>query len=103
MTKLAPEWVRTSDPVIRRPARYRWTTAPAALFGRNPNNGIYWATAGGGFFWVEVVLLKSCIIDHEKVILINIQHFFSSHIAAGKGVMVIVVIALPTCMTTQGL
>ena len=31
MTKLAPEWVRTSDPVIRRPARYRWTTAPAPV------------------------------------------------------------------------
>ena len=29
MTKLAPEWVRPSDPVIRSPARYRWTTAPA--------------------------------------------------------------------------
>ena len=29
MTKLAPEWVRTRDPVIRSPARYRWTTAPA--------------------------------------------------------------------------
>ena len=29
MTKLSPEWVRTSDPVIRSPARYRWTTAPA--------------------------------------------------------------------------
>ena len=29
ITKLAPEWVRTSDPVIRSPARYRWTTAPA--------------------------------------------------------------------------
>ena len=29
MTKLAPEWVRTSDPVFRSPARYRWTTAPA--------------------------------------------------------------------------
>ena len=29
MTKLAPEWVRTDDPVIRSPARYRWTTAPA--------------------------------------------------------------------------
>ena len=28
MTKLAPEWVRTSNPV-RSPARYRWTTAPA--------------------------------------------------------------------------
>ena len=28
MTKLAPEWVRTSDPVIRTSARYRWTTAP---------------------------------------------------------------------------
>ena len=31
MTKLAPEWVRTSDLVIRSPARYRWTTAPAAV------------------------------------------------------------------------
>ena len=31
MTKLAPEWVRTIDPVIRSPARYRWTTAPAVL------------------------------------------------------------------------
>ena len=30
MTKLAPEWVRTSDPVIRSPARYRWTMAPAS-------------------------------------------------------------------------
>ena len=29
MTKLSTEWVRTSDPVIRSPARYRWTTAPA--------------------------------------------------------------------------
>ena len=29
MTKLAPEWVRTNDPVIRSPARYRWATAPA--------------------------------------------------------------------------
>ena len=29
MTKLAPDWLRTSDPVIRSPARYRWTTAPA--------------------------------------------------------------------------
>ena len=30
MTKFAPEWVRTSDPVIRSPACYRWTTAPAS-------------------------------------------------------------------------
>ena len=29
MTKLAPEWVRTSDPVIRSPVRYHWTTAPS--------------------------------------------------------------------------
>ena len=36
MTKLAPEWVRTSDPVIRSPARYRWTTAPAHhLYGKS--------------------------------------------------------------------
>ena len=31
MTKLAPEWVRTTDPVIRSPARYRWTTRPPAI------------------------------------------------------------------------
>ena len=30
--KLAPGWVRTSDPVIRSPARYRWTTAPTSVF-----------------------------------------------------------------------
>ena len=32
ITKLAPEWVRTSDPVIRSPARYRWTTAPPLVY-----------------------------------------------------------------------
>ena len=31
MTKLVPEWIRTSDPVIRSPACYRWTTAPAIV------------------------------------------------------------------------
>ena len=36
MTKLAPEWVQTSDPVIRSPARYRWTTAPAHLTLNDP-------------------------------------------------------------------
>ena len=36
MTKLAPEWVRTSDPVIRSPARYRRTTAPAPHPFRTP-------------------------------------------------------------------
>ena len=33
MTKLAPEWVRTSDPVIRSPARYCWTTVPTSQSG----------------------------------------------------------------------
>ena len=28
MMKDAPEWARTSDPVIRSPAHYVWTTAP---------------------------------------------------------------------------
>ena len=37
MTKLAPEWVRTNDPVFRSPARYRWTTAPA--FSREGKHG----------------------------------------------------------------
>ena len=35
MTKLAPEWVRTGDPVIRSPARYRWTTAPTVVTSRD--------------------------------------------------------------------
>ena len=34
MTKLPPEWVRTSDSVIRSPARYHWTTAPADVLQR---------------------------------------------------------------------
>ena len=38
MTKLAPEWVQTSDPVIRSPARYRWTTAPAVIFLEKESN-----------------------------------------------------------------
>ena len=37
MTKLAPEWIRTSDPVIRSRARYRWTMV-TALF--NTQRGI---------------------------------------------------------------
>ena len=38
MTKIAPEWVRTNDPVIRSPARYRWSTAPAPLALRDAMN-----------------------------------------------------------------
>ena len=34
--KLAPEWVRTNDPVIRSSAHYRWATAPARF-----NKGIH--------------------------------------------------------------
>ena len=40
MTKLAPEWVQTSDPVIRSPARYRWTTAPAMFIDEQTINRI---------------------------------------------------------------
>ena len=58
MTKLAPEWVRTSDPVIRSPARYRWTTAPALRIPRNirltasPNG---WMTGVKMTDWLERV------------------------------------------------
>ena len=45
MTKLAPEWVRTSDPVIRSPVRYRWTTAPAHTMQG------YWFTPRNCFAW----------------------------------------------------
>ena len=44
MTKLAPEWVRNSDPVIRSPALYRWTTAPAYsyLYGAKDHKSLVW-------------------------------------------------------------
>ena len=42
MTKLAPEWVRTSDPVIRSPARYRWTTAPALFTSRKATECLFY-------------------------------------------------------------
>ena len=50
MTKLAPEWVRTDDPVIRSPERYRWTTAPASDHGK----GIYMSWL---FIWFYLVYL----------------------------------------------
>ena len=57
MTKLAPEWVRTSYPVIRSPARYRWTTAPAKV----PT-----ISAGGVQHWQEdATCLYSCWTGHS--------------------------------------
>ena len=58
MTKLAPEWVRTSDPVIRSPARYRWTTAPAGI--RNTTYAVQ-----ARFYWKGLVkdledFVKTC-------------------------------------------
>ena len=57
MTKLAPEWVRTSDPVIRSPARYRWTTAPTCCVQWNTftsdmlyvGNGVRQRGGGGAY------------------------------------------------------
>ena len=55
MAKLAPEWVRTSDPVIRSPARYRWTTAPAWKPGQIPDED-------------DIALIKQHIMDRFKVL-----------------------------------
>ena len=62
MTKLAPEWVRTSDPVIRSPARYCWTTL-GDLLGEHtwgthlgtwrPQLGI-WGPHLVGHFWTTL-------------------------------------------------
>ena len=41
MTKLAPEWVRTSDPVIRSPVCYRWIMAPAHTLMWNTSHSYY--------------------------------------------------------------
>ena len=63
MTKLAPEWVRTSDPVIRRPARYRWTTAPAPFKIRDDISTF----VEGEFEWlfIEATIMKMKIIIGE--------------------------------------
>ena len=53
MTKLAPEWVRTIDPVIRSPARYRWTTAPA----------VYEIRKNGHTNYTHIHHLRYCVIS----------------------------------------
>ena len=73
MTKLAPEWVRTSDPVIRSPARYRWTTAPAYVKRLKQKSSVYRSEmarnaiesdfrtskmAAGGHFVNKIIKLK---------------------------------------------
>ena len=71
MTKLAPEWVRTSDPVIRSPVRYRWTTAPAD-YGKEEYDvisrqsiGSMYPASYGSYRWVA---LLSSMIDWLLVI-----------------------------------
>ena len=61
MTKLAPEWVRTNDPVIRSPARYRWTTAPAPEYARGMLliSRVRWSYAG-----MQVYRTASILIAH---------------------------------------
>ena len=74
MTKLAPEWVRTSDPVIRSPARYRWTTAPALDL-------VEGTLSGGGYETIQLHKFQAatecfaettdtvCIPPHSEVML----------------------------------
>ena len=58
MTKLAPEWVGTSHPVIRSPARYRWTTAPTRC---KTGNGDYMYLAAQLCFVLDaLVVLCQC-------------------------------------------
>ena len=73
MTKLAPEWVRTSDPVIRSPARYRWTTAAAAKKKGNQNRRAYlhWSKKGYPTCQNEWVLK----IDPLYMVLIRVLCF----------------------------
>ena len=60
MTKLAHEWVRTSDPVIRSPACYRWTTAPAW----SADGWMEWLRRGTKCLWetspLKILTLISC-------------------------------------------
>ena len=70
MTKLAPEWVRTSDPVIRSPARYRWTTAPAAWISLTALSRI---NDSGLLAWIIPTALSWGLI-----LLIMIRHKYNS-------------------------
>ena len=65
MTKLAPELVRISDPVIRSPARYRWTTAPAVCVDEMDWWGCWWAESCG----VAFVLNRSKFYDQKGEII----------------------------------
>ena len=63
MTKLAPEWVGTSDPVIRSPARYRWTTAPAS--GKSTED---YKVILEHISQSNVLEIQSVVMDFENVI-----------------------------------
>ena len=69
MTKLAPEWVRTSDPVIRSPARYRWTTAPALIVKRQQDKRTVGLVTWTAKLMVSVISYMDSVISYMESVI----------------------------------
>ena len=80
MTKLAPEWVRTSDPMIRSPARYRWTAAPAG-WREGPGGG------GGGGQLNSNLSKRQCKLTHTSYMV----SVYCTHVSVFPAYLVLVV------------
>ena len=81
MTTLAPEWVRTSDPVIRSPARYRWTTAPAMISTKIPMSNY---NRGSISYIVLVYFLQTVRICKNWINLNKHMNLFLAHLIHSK-------------------
>ena len=71
MMKHAPEWVRTSDPVIRSSARYLWTTVPASKLAWTFILLSLWINDTGSYFHC----IHGIVIDTVKSVLKEYPNF----------------------------
>ena len=84
MTKLAPEWVRTSDPVIRNPARYGWTTAPTFCSSWNKAYNFFTILVYGSQ-WNSLRCLDTVTRPIYLVNLLQIVHLFDTFLTSLPG------------------
>ena len=79
MMKLAPEWVRTSDPVIRSPARYRWTTAPAWVDEEDDEVGLKEKTEDTRYIQTDYIKISTRSTGSVDKGLVNLIPIYCYH------------------------
>ena len=87
-TKHAPEWVRSSDPLIRDTAHHLWTTVPTQMMRRPVLlRNLWWNMAPSGFdpvtHWLEIQHITSgllCQMIRRPVLLRNLWWRDTCHV-----------------------